>query len=104
MLGEQHATTLIDMLPERHDLATTEDLRTEIRSLRADMVTKDDLAEFATKDDLTQFATKDDLRDLRQEVAGLRTEMHKYVHTFVISQITAIVGVAGIVFGIVRLA
>lgn len=100
------------MLPESQELAIREDLRTEIRNLRADMVTKDDLAEFATKDDLTrfptkddltQFATKDDLRDLRQAVAGLRTEMHKYVHTFVIAQITAIVGVAGIVFGIVRL-
>lgn len=34
----------------------------ELRAIRAEMATKDDLKAFATKEDLKAFATKDDLK------------------------------------------
>lgn len=92
VLGEQPAATLIQMLPPRDDLATRAELAAEMADLKAEL-----------RSDMSTL--KDDLRgEIAETRVHFDTALRSFVRNFVVTQAAAtVVGVAGIVFGIVRL-
>lgn len=81
-MGEQMATK-VDLANLKDEMATKADierLESRMEAMRAEMATKDELAQLASKDDLNslraQMATKDDLELLATVVRGDFEQVH----------------------------
>jgi len=100
VLGEQPAATMMAMFPASENLATKDDVSTLGSELRAEMGgLRTEMAMMRQEMEL-RYATKDDLVDLRRD---FETTLGSFVRTFISVQAASMIGLAGIVFAIVRL-
>ena len=122
VLGQEHAATLMTMLPRGDDLATNsdlaavrDDLKGEISSVRDELrgeisSVRDELrADIAgVRSELGalqariehRYATKDDLLELRRD---FDVSLRSFVRTFIATQAATVVGMTGIFYALVRL-
>jgi hypothetical protein len=101
VLGPQPAETLMTLFTTRADLATKADL-TELRGeLSGEMASL--RGELRSEMAYLRGELRNEMAGLREDMRQLRSELSSFVRTFVVAQLTAMVGLTGIFVAVTRL-